>query len=281
MVIRPMSEEDLDFAAACTRSEGWQSETREDFSVFLAHDPGGCFLAEEDGRAVGIAVATCYGAYGFVGELIVIPEKRGRGIGQRLLQEAIDYLQDRQVQNVLLDGVPAAISLYERLGFRKLCRSLRFSGRPRGQWHDGVRPMQVADLEAVCRLDLEAFGEDRVFFLKHRFALHPALCLVLEQDGRLAGYIMARRRPDLVAAGPWVLGPAAKEAEKLLEGLAVAAAGALVTLGVLENNAEAAGIVRALGFDERPSSPWRMAFGPLAELGASDRCYAVGSPAKG
>ena len=49
MHIRTFQPSDLDFAASCTQAEGWSSETREEFAGFLAHDPGGCFLAERDG----------------------------------------------------------------------------------------------------------------------------------------------------------------------------------------------------------------------------------------
>ena len=55
--IRTMDPPDLDFAAACTAAEGWLTETRQSFDGFYAYDPAGCFVAELDGKRVGICVA--------------------------------------------------------------------------------------------------------------------------------------------------------------------------------------------------------------------------------
>jgi len=135
MTIRPMQPSDLDFAAECTAREGWASETRQEFEGFLAYDLGGCFVAEVNGRRVGICIATPYVGFGFVGELIVAKAVRGHGIGRRLLEHSVQYLHDCGAQTVYLDGVLAAVSLYERVGFRRVCRSLRFHGHLRAESH--------------------------------------------------------------------------------------------------------------------------------------------------
>jgi hypothetical protein len=49
----------------------------------------------------------------------------------------------------------------------------------------------------------------------------------------------------------------------------------------LESNQKACDLLRALGFEELPDSPWRMALGTSEDLGNSPLCYAVGSAAKG
>jgi GNAT superfamily N-acetyltransferase len=303
--VRPMQHSDLDFAAACTATEGWISETRQVFEGFYAHDPNGCFIAEIDGRPIGICIATRYGESGFIGELIVLPEMRERGVGSQLLAHAVETLHHRGVQNIFLDGVRAAVPLYERAGFRKVCRSLRFmrpepvATRPPHPhvWamqcsfvgaglrtrppYPHVRAMQARDLNAVREMDRQAFAADRSFFLERRFSLHPELCQVLEFDGEIGGYIMGRRGNGIVSAGPWVIQPGVARPGDLLESLAVQAGDAGLSVGVLETNAEAVHTIRALGFQERPNPPWRMALGPSAHLGASAMCYAIGSPAKG
>jgi len=281
VTLRQMRFSDIEFAAACTALEGWASETREVFEVFFAHDPGGCLIAEMGGERLGICVATLYGESGFVGELIVKQEMRGCGIGRQLLEHAIGYLHRQGARNVLLDGVRAAVPLYERVGFRKLCRSLRFTGKMPGRSHPQVQRMRLEHLQAVCEIDREAFGADRGFFLKRHLARYPELCQVLEQGGEVAGFIMGRRADDLVCAGPWVVRCGVQQPQQLLESLAVEADGRVLWVGVLEANAAAAALVRSYGMAERPEPPWRMLLGSSGHLGASHQCYAIGSAAMG
>jgi GNAT superfamily N-acetyltransferase len=279
--IRSMQPADLDFAAACTAAEGWSSETRRQFEVSFAYDPQGCLIAEAEGEPIGIGVATSYGAAGFVGELIVLPAWRGRGVGRRLLDRAVGYLQARGAQSIYLDGVPAAVSLYERAGFRKVCRSLRFIGTVPGREHPGVCPMRPEHLPEVGRLDRQAFGAGRGFFLARRLAFYPERCYVLEQAGEMAGFIMGRQGGEYVPVGPWLVRPGVAHPERLLESLAAGIGGRELAFGVLETNRPAVQMARALGLDEVQASPWRMALGPATDLGASPELYAIGSAAKG
>jgi ribosomal protein S18 acetylase RimI-like enzyme len=281
IIIRAMQPADLDFAAACTAAEGWSSEIRREFEGFFAHDPQGCLIAEAGGQPIGIGVATSYGAAGFVGELIVVPAWRGRGVGRRLLEQAVGYLQARGAHSIYLDGVPAAVSLYERAGFRKVCRSLRFIGSLPGQKHPGVCPMRPEHLPDVSRLDRQAFGADRGFFLARRLALYPERCYVLEEAGDMAGFIMGRQGGEYVPVGPWLARPGVAHPERLLESLAAGIGGRKLAYGVLDTNRPAVELARALGLNEVPAPPWRMALGPAADLGTSPELYAIGSAAKG
>ncbi len=281
ITVRQMLESDLDFAAGCTANEGWTSQIRSEFEGFLAHDPGGCFVVQAGARPVGICVATPYGAAGFLGEFIVVPEWRGRGIGRHLMEHAIGYLHGRGVQSIFLDGEPRAVPLYERLGFRKITRSLRFAGTLTGAAHSAVRPMRLADLPAALELDRDAFGADRAFFLQRRLSQHPELCRVVECRGQVVAFILGRRGADWVAAGPWVVSPGVEHPEHLLESLALEAGGAAIHVGVLETNTVATRILASCGLVERPTWTWRMVLGTAACVGTSDQLYALGTPAKG
>ncbi|MFZ2097751.1 MAG: GNAT family N-acetyltransferase [Anaerolineales bacterium] len=115
--IRQMRREDLVFAAECTAVEGWVSENWSTLEGFFLKDPQGCLLAEENGQPLGICIATYYGKCGFIGELIVRPEARGRGVGAALLNHGIGILNRRGTETVYLDGVVKAVELYERNGF--------------------------------------------------------------------------------------------------------------------------------------------------------------------
>jgi predicted N-acetyltransferase YhbS len=281
VIIRPMRADDLDFAAERTVEAAWPGETREVFESFFLRDPAGCLIAESAGRRIGVCVATAYQESGFVGELIVRKEERGRGVGPRLMAEAIAYLRGRGVENVYLDGVARAVPFYESLGFRPVCRSLRFLGTVEARPSPDVRPMRREDLRDVRRLDREAFGDDRGFFLERRFELNPRFAKILEHGGRVEGFILGLQGRGLVSAGPWIVGPEAECPLVLLASLAAETAGVPVRVGVLETNGRAVTALGALPGLAPQHASLRMVLGPSDRLGNSPLCWAVGSPAKG
>lgn len=89
--------------------EAWRIEEASRRSRWLAaRDP--------DGRLVGIArVLDDGGLYATVWDLLVHPDWRGRGIGTRLMELALEACRDRRL--VALVATPMARPLYERLGF--------------------------------------------------------------------------------------------------------------------------------------------------------------------
>jgi ribosomal protein S18 acetylase RimI-like enzyme len=280
-IIRTMERGDLDFAAQCTAGEEWASETIREFEGFYEHDPGGCLIAERQGSPVGIAIATLYGEMGFVGEIIVKPEQRSQGLGTQLLLCARDYLLENGARSVSLDGVVKAVPLYERNGFRKVCRSLRFMGSIPGQRHADVRSMTADDLQEVFAIDQQGFQADRSFFLRRRFELYPELCNVLLEAGKIVGYAAGRRGEGWVAPGPCVVLPGSAHPEHLLETAALEAGESVIALGVLEANTVAVRLLNSYGLSERVDSPWRMVYGDLVTPGLTNLCFAVGTAAKG
>jgi ribosomal protein S18 acetylase RimI-like enzyme len=228
-----------------------------------------------------MCAAFAYRAFGFAGELIVKPEWRGHGYGRRLLEHALDHLRAAGIRQVFLDGVPAAVPLYERMGFRRVCRSLRFAGYLLATPCPRSRAMGLADLPAVADMDRTAFGANRRYFLKRRLALYPELCFVLPGPAGLDGFIMGRRGEGTVAAGPWIVHRDALDAGELLRSLAPALDGAQLAVGCLESNRSAVDLLRALGLRERTDAPWRMVLGSPELPGNPDMVFAIGSAAKG
>ena len=276
-----MKVHELEFAAELTAAEGWVSENPHTLEGFFLFDPQGCLIAEYRGTPVGMCIATYYGNSGFIGELIVRPEARRIGVGAALLNQGVGYLKGRGVETIYLDGVVDAVDLYERNGFHKVCRSWRFRGNLAGKASPRVRRMEVRDLGKVSALDKRAFGADRSFFLRRRWAKFPELSYVLVTAGRITGFILGRKGEDWLSVGPWVMQDQAENPAELLSAFTLGKENQPFSLGVLETNREACNLVSALGFEERQDSPWRMALGASENLGASPLCYAVGSAAKG
>jgi GNAT superfamily N-acetyltransferase len=281
MNIREMTPDDIAFATDCVQREGWLSETRAVFETFHAHDRHGCFIAEHSGRPIGMIVATPYDNCGFLGELIVVPDFRGRGYGGQLMSRAIDYLHGRGCHSLYLDGDTPAVPLYERLGFTTVCRSLRFLGTIELAVHPYVRAMTTDDLATVLPLDREAFGADRSFFLRSKLEQCPHLCRVLTRDGNLSGYIFAQPGKEIVSVGPWWVDSAESRGLDLLASLDESCPHARLRIGVLETNSIVVERLRADERFEETECSWRMVMGADVHLGASPWLWSIGAPATG
>jgi len=278
--IREMRAEDIEFAASLTHQAGWASESLDVFAAFLDHDASGCFVAEAGAERAGICVATKFLHNGFIGELVVGKSMRLLGIGQLLFQKALDHLLAAGAENIYLDGDLNAVSYYEKMGFRKVCRSLRFRGKFKGKKHSHVRLLRSEEIDPLCRLDRELFGDDRGFFLRRRAEKYPRLCLVAERQGRIQGWIMSRPGDGVMAVGPWAaLAPA--DAPPLLEHLASEHGSEYFRLGVLERNTEATALLRSWPGLQEGIHSWFMVRGAAERLGNHPALFAIGSGAKG
>ncbi len=281
MQIRQMTKDDLDFAAECTSGAGWNTETRIELSAIYHYNPSGCFIGDEDGRSVAVCMATSFGEAGFIGELIVDPAWRGRGFGAAMMTQAIKYLEESDVQAIYLDGVSSAVPLYERLGFRRICRSLRFGGQGGRIQGESIRPMSFNDLKRVNEIDVNVFGLNRSFFLRHRLEKYGDLCFVQEKTNVISGYIQGRRGNNVISVGPWVSESGANDSLPLLNTVAERAGSTPLRIGILEDNHTAVASVRSLGFAESSDPPWRMVYGEGENPGSHRSALAIGSPAKG
>ena len=281
MKIRQMTEKDLNFAAKRTAAEGWASETLAVFESFYNHDPSGCFIAEEDDQRIGMCVAVPYKSSGFLGELIVLPEARGGFVGPRIFNHAINYLHQKGITNIYLDGVEDAVPYYEFVGFKKICRSLRFVGKVKGCHFSYIRPMLASDLNALCRMDHTAFGDDRSFFLQDKYSRFPHFCKVAEVNGNLIGYIMAQPGRGVITAGPWIVDDSMEHPEHLVQSLAMETGDTPIRMGVLDAKEAAVKVIHEIPEFKLTFFCWRMVLGKSDRLGNSKMCYAIGSPAKG
>jgi ribosomal protein S18 acetylase RimI-like enzyme len=279
MYLRQMSGNDLDFAIDLTTTEGWSS-TKRDFEELLEYDPMSCFIGEINAEPIGMVCTASYGKFGFIGNLIVSESCRGQECGYGLMKHAIEYLHAHNAQSILIDAVPRAETLYKRLGFRRLYRSLRLEGIVPSDVAKGVRRMMPEDISSVSALDASLFGGIREHFLKKRFEAFPELAKVLEIDGKIQGYIMGSKNDKSVRVGPWAMSKRYQQADQLLLGLAQSASKNPLKVGVLDKNRDALQILHRHGFNE-VSFSWRMLWGEDTEATLSDGLYAIYSPDRG
>jgi hypothetical protein len=213
--------------------------------------------------------------------LIVNNNRRGEGIGKQLFDRALDHLESAGTKSVCLDADLDAVPFYERNGFRKICRSLRFVGVVEGRAHPAVRQAFAADMPAVIRLDKERFGADRSFFLERRLRLFSEFCLVFEAEGEIEGYIMAQPGLGVLSVGPCLARGATPCAAGLIGALSERVGEVRLRIGTLESNVDACRLIRSFSGLEEGAPCWRMVRGCGDGLGGHADLFAIGSAAKG
>jgi len=95
------------------------------------------FVAVEDGKIIGYAVGRASGKNGHVDSVAVAPQHRRRGIGTALLSAVTHGLIEEGVEQIHLEvrkGNTAAISFYERMGFRVSSEIRRYYADGEDAW---------------------------------------------------------------------------------------------------------------------------------------------------
>jgi GNAT superfamily N-acetyltransferase len=137
VTIRPLLAQDAADAAATARTSLEQVHPLEEATpeeeairvagatARVAHlqetDPGGCWVAEHDGRVVGSAIGLIREGVWGLSLFALLPEYQGMGIGTRLYEPALAYGADERGAIILSSAHPAAMRRYARsAGFRLL-----------------------------------------------------------------------------------------------------------------------------------------------------------------
>ena len=128
-------------------------------------------VAEVDGRIVGCGIGIIQGAVGWLGTIIVVPEYRRQGIGQKITSTLIDYCRNKGCTSQLLTSSEMGESIYRKLGF-EINSSYVFYKRESivpTREVTNAREMRQEDFLTVQELDRSVTGEDRSHFIKRFF----------------------------------------------------------------------------------------------------------------
>ncbi len=202
---RRMTLGDLGLAMRLKDQAGW-NQTEADWSRFLRLQPDGCFLAERDGVAAGTVTTCVLGRVAWIAMLLVDPRFRRQGIGTRLMQHAIAYLERLGVPSMRLDATPLGRPIYRRLGFVEQYDLLRLEGTAEGRVPPGrkVVPLSADCLDAVAACDRRATGTQRRRLLAALVEAAPRSGRMLPGRESAGGYALFRPGSRAVQLGPAV-----------------------------------------------------------------------------
>jgi ribosomal protein S18 acetylase RimI-like enzyme len=283
-VIRTWKQTDLTGVVGSVQREGW-GHARRDVERCWNLEPNGCFIAESEDKPVGHIFSVLFGEIGWIGLLIVNPEKRGKGIGGALMEATINYLEENGARTIKLEAVEEAAPLYRRLGFDAF-DSLRFRGKPGRSEEQPHRPetaflMHENDISEIAEFDAQYFGANRLSILRRLYGDFSQYCFAAKENQRINGYIMARKTLDELWLGPWICADS-QVAGFLFDALfeSVRKEATYLRLGFPALNTNARKLVEKLGFHLVGKSI-HMIRGDRKNQGDVTCIYGIGGPEKG
>lgn len=134
----------------------WIERTRH----FVRHDPGGCWVASDGPRVVGIATSYRREVLWCLATYAVLPGHQGQGIGRHLLRAAMQHGSACTRGMLSSSDDPRAVRVYHRAGFA-LHPQMSLTGtvdRSVLPVVEKVREGSVGDLDLMNSLDRRARG---------------------------------------------------------------------------------------------------------------------------
>jgi len=259
-----------------------ENQTVADWKRFLEASPEGCFVAEEDGQVRGTATTISFERrFAWVGMVLVEPEYRSRGIGTRLLERAIEHLDELKVPAIKLDATPQGKPLYEKLEFVSEYEIERWTLRrsadeTKGCGSDECETLAPELLEPICEADQEVFGADRSYLLRSLHGDAPEFTAGILKAGQIEGYGFGRRGSFADHLGPWMARDAST-ASTLLEAFLKHSSREFVVVDYLKSNSIGADLLRSFGFSYSRSLT-RMYRGSNDHPGRSELLCAILGP---
>ncbi|MFW2541225.1 GNAT family N-acetyltransferase [Primorskyibacter sp. 2E107] len=152
----PFTQSHIAEALELSRAVGWPHRA-EDWALNLSVSEGVVALA--NGRVVGTALCSSFGAVATLNMIIVDAAMRGRGLGRALMERVIALGEARELRLVATaDGLP----LYEKLGFKAVGRILQHQGVANAAPPElPVTTGTLNDIAGLVRMDTAASGLSR------------------------------------------------------------------------------------------------------------------------
>ena len=147
-----------------------------------ATDPGGSWVAETDGRIVGLAQAHIRGGVWVLALLGVVPDFQDHGIGRELLDRALAYGDPSLPGAIFSSPDPRALHRYVTAGFDLHPTAAAFGPVRRAvEAPAGIRVGTAADLAQVNAVDRTVRGSERQADIE--YLLSVGAQLLIDPDG--------------------------------------------------------------------------------------------------
>jgi len=192
MFIDRFRHEELSDFLALAAAENWICG-RWEFDFLLSNFPQGCLVMRMDDAPVAFITAIKYGTSGWIGNLVVRRDLRGKGFGSALMGKALEALLEAGARTVWLTASEAGKSIYERLGFDAIDAVKRWYGS--GSCGVGGEATDFCRTDLLA-LDRAGWGDDRAKIIAEARTRGN----VIARDG---GFLISQPGAEGVQLGPW------------------------------------------------------------------------------
>ncbi|MEJ1238347.1 GNAT family N-acetyltransferase [Chryseolinea sp. T2] len=278
MILRAMELSDIPGGLSLCRSAGWNQLAR-DWEIFLTLDSNAGKVCIEDDKVAGTVTTIRYGSnFSWIGMVLVDPAHRRKGIGLRLLQEALELLRDETC--VKLDATPEGRQVYTKLGFEDEFGLSRMFANSIDVKHllssPGATVFTSSDLEQASKIDGDTFGANRMSLLSWMMKGAPELAYKVKKGDQLEGYCFGRYGYRYTHIGP-VVAVSVEVAKDLVSSALKQCVNGPVILDIPHLNTTWRNWLESVGFSElRPFI--RMRKGDNVYQGIPEKQFAILGP---
>ena len=242
MRIDAFGQDDINGFLELAAAEGWICG-RWEFDFLFSAFPQGCLVAREAEFPVGYVTAIKYGESGWVGNLLVRKECRGKGGGTALMKHALAALSEAGVGTTWLTASREGKPIYESLGFTAVDVMNRWVGKGIG---GKCPPRETLSRAEILAVDQSGWGD-------RRDALIDVVCGRGQVWGTRDAFLVSQPCAEGIQLGPW--GGTDRGALLLLDDALVAAGrGTRVFLDAPIRNTGQTSLLLGMGFSIRGST---------------------------
>jgi GNAT superfamily N-acetyltransferase len=265
-------------AVALNAEAGW-NQTAADWRFMLEQGEG---TGVSDQALVATSMLLPHGGrFAWIAMILVTANWQRQGLASALMRRCITRAETLNLVPGL-DATEAGREVYLPLGFQDIypltrwqADSSNFSAPVQGT---GVRPMRTKDLDAVAAWDAKIFGAPRRALLAHLYGRCPERAFLLETNGAVQGFILARDGRLATQIGPL---SANNDGDAIaLLSTALAGNAGPVFLDAADHHAGLVQWLRDTGFTKQRRY-MRMLLGTRSPIDDPDRVFVIAGPELG
>jgi len=149
----------------------WDFDYESFLRSYLPTDFFKAFILLQDKEIVGTGNVFYKGKIGWLANIIIIKAYRQQGLGAKMTQHLVDYLDKQGCETQLLIATELGESVYEKIGFRKVSSYQGFYSAQNQVYKAGtpIKNIEKKDLQSICDMDLFANGECRKHLIERYY----------------------------------------------------------------------------------------------------------------